>query len=684
MEALTRISWKIKKHLPNVFFEIPGIVYYAKNWVQVDKNEINTIDFSKLKIYVGQTREDDDSLYSNDFYIWLISSLKDLILKNWILNIEICSNVNTFTNPWNENEMTENEQVNYIKKIIDNNFPELKEKIKITKLSDNHKNLLDRFANEWLNIFDKNIDKINLENNIDSLELAKILYIASIENLDFQKRIYWTIPTRLKAVKHKKIRYYSILEIAIRLTDYINWITIQGWERRQEIYDIIIRAIINWDYNHIPAIKKIYDFLKTKQNLWTFDSLHFNKKAFEKELERKEKVKKIRNVIWAVSLSVSLILWWIWTWIHLNKQKQSEDLSNRKKILMSQALEKKSLTQYHWWFWNQEYKTDNQKYERINHLWNKLVKLFIQKYWKGNIMWEELQLFFISKMLENNKYSFDEINYWDKEFAKFIDEILEKPINKATLLSFWFNVDNNYWEYFEYKEDFLNTYKSDIKLELDKREVKKLWEYITKDWDFPDIALYKKDWKGYIVAKNYTNDKYSFEKAKDVSLDFLWTPFNNFSTLLINIWNSLGKDFFHLDKQIIKLLVDKVISWESNVKDIKNWNLIDKINFLYKNFPDKFGFDLKEVLNDTINMPQELVDEIIKDKMNLFFTKVWMYTLDEKNSLEYSVYVYEYKQKRYFILDMWWDNLWESLKIYLNKSRFTDWKEFASRLSKLL
>jgi hypothetical protein len=347
-------------------------------------------------------------------------------------------------------------------------------------------------------------------------------------------------------------------------------------------------------------------------------------------------------------------------------------------------LEKTSLTQYYWLLWFQEYTTDDQKYERINDLWSKLANLFIQKYWKWNIMWEELQLFFISKMIENNKYSFNKIDYWDTDFLKFIDEILEKPINKATLVSFWFNVDNNYWEYATYKEDFLNTYKSDIELDLDKSEVKKIWEYIARDWNPSDIALYKKDWKRYIVARNYSNGKYSFEKARVVSLDFLWTPFNHFSILLINTWNSLWIGFSHFEEKIIKLLVDKVISWESNIRDIKNWNLIDKINFLYKNFPDKFGFDLKEVLNDTINMPQEIVDEIIQNKKKIFFTKVWMYKFDKKSNTEYSIFIYEFKNKKYIISDLWDSNNWELLKLYWSKYNIEWWKEFASKLSKLL
>jgi hypothetical protein len=412
---------------------------------------------------------------------------------------------------------------------------------------------------KWLDSLGWSIVDLELWEDFNSQDIAKLLYWACKEDEKFFNKIKWTRPEYIKENWWKKSKYYSLVEIAFRLTDYINWINIHGWERRQERYDIIIRWIINWDYNHILPIKKIHDFLQKKQNLWTFNSLHFSEKAFEKEQERKEKVKKIRNLVWAVSLSVSMILWWITAWINIEKNKQEDEFNNRKRILMSKVLENVSMTEYYWSLWYSMYETDEKKYERINYLWEKLAKLFIIKYWEWNINWEELQLFFISKMVELNSYNFGELNYWDKLYLRLIDEILENPVNKTLLLSYWFEVDNYYWKYVDYKDIFLNTYKSDLDIEVKESDVEKIWEYIDKEWNSHEIALYEYEWKKYIVARYYETYNYTFENAREVSLDFLWTPFNYFILGLREIWDLIWNNFLNSQELISRLLVDKVV-----------------------------------------------------------------------------------------------------------------------------
>lgn len=93
---------------------------------------------------------------------------------------------------------------------------------------------------------------------------------------------------------------------------------------------------------------------------------------------------------------------------------------------------------------------------------------------------------------------------------------------------------------------------------------------------------------------------------------------------------------------------------------------------------------MREVLNDTINMPAEIMSEIKENRLNLFYTYIWKYKLDEKNNIESGVYVYEYKQKKYFIMDTSWNKYWESLKLYLSEYNINEWKEFSKSLLKLL
>lgn len=685
----TRISdsfsnfWKYVLNLAEVIKKTPGVLSYFVNWEKKDLNDIPELGSENFKFYVWETRaQEKNQFYSEDFYIWAIVNIIELLKKGWTLDIEVWADVSKIMN-WkseDKNDMTTEEQIEFIRDIIRKKFKKYEKKINIIDTSKRHPELFSWLEKDWLDWLEDNLGEVELWDNFNSLDIAKLLYQGCKEDEKFFNKIKWTRPEKVKENGWEKSKYYSLVEIAFRLSDYINWINIHGWERRQEKYDIIIIAIINWNYNYIDSLKKIHDFIKSKQEIKIFNSLHFNRKIFEKEWEEIKKVKgkKIINLIWMVSLSV----WFILTWVSDIKQQKVYNISDRQKPLVLDTLHWVSLTEHYWSIWSVEYNNDEESFERIQYLWKKLSNLFIKKYWEWDFEWEELQLFFVSKMIELKECAFNEINYWDEMYLRLIDEILDNPINKSKLLSFWFNVDNNYWKYSKYKENFSNTYNSDFIFEVDESEVEKIWEYINKEWNTSEIALYKKDWIKYIVSRGYYKIKYNFEDAKNVSFDFLWTPFNYFVFDLCWIWYSLWYDLYNSKDKITKLLIDKVNTWDTKIDEIKKWTLDEKIVFLYKNFSSKL--DLKKILNDTINLPNELTREIVKNKSNLFFTKIWTCILDKKSDIESTVYVYEYKNIQYFILDIWWDKFWESLKLYLWEYRIKEWKEFSERLLKLL
>lgn len=544
MSVNTRMSdsfskfWKSVLNLAEVIKKTPGILSYFVAWEKKDLKDIQKLNNKNFKFYVWETKKHEkDQFYSEEFYIWAIANLINLLEKGWILDIEVWADVSKIMNEnWDsENDMTTEEQIEFIREIIRKNFKKFENRINLINTSKRHPELFNELEQNWLDWLEWDIVELELGDNFKSLDIAKLLYKACKKDEKFFNIIKWTRPEKIKESNLEKPKYYSLVEIAFRLTDYINWINIHGGERRQERYDIIIRWIINWDYNHIPTIKKIYNFLQTSQNLWTFNSLHFSEKSYEKEQQRIEKIKNIRNVIWAVSLSVLLILWWVSVWINIEKNKQKNELNKQIDLAVKELVSKMpnfyDYTDKNWWnkSWI-KYDTLNKKLAFVYSKSEFLAKRFIDLYWKLDYEDLEFVKLLIITTLSNSEEIYNgkqELCYtsWD---IKFLNEVFI-PMNKPLLLVKWFKVNDILWNYSGYIKEINDTSNLSSweyqNIEFDRMSILKIWSI--QDYDlwvvtWKDIIinlsrLWKKInipdyfWKSFIVAKSWHNSKYTIE-----------------------------------------------------------------------------------------------------------------------------------------------------------------------------
>lgn len=538
--------WEYILSVGEQFRKTPGVFSYYKNWVEQDINSIPKLDENNFKFYVWQTLKfSDNQFYSEDFYVWAIDSLLKNSSNDSIIVIEVWAELKHIMNDDNvddENKMTTKEQIDYINHIIKKYFKIYSHRIKVNDISQIHKELFSKLRDWWKDWY---VTKDELKiNNFNSLDIYNFLYEATKDDEKFFSSIQKTRPTRLKEKDDENGKYYWLAEIAFRLTDYINWIYIHWWERRQNVYDVIIRDILSGWYNYVPSIKKVYDFIQKCNIECSFNSIHFNKKKFEKEQDRQKWIKKIRNYIWWVSLAVSLILaWWIW-WAAYIKNSQEAQLQSKIDLAVAELSAKMpefidmtdGFMRIEWWL----------KYEKLSfskYNSEELAKRFISIYWEWDEKWYKFIQMLILETMKNSKSFFDKHHYlmptsWYDDFLK--SEFIKN--NKLILLSKWFNLDTYLWEYEKYRS-ILEATSS-----LTEEEIKEVnfWKYLVKDkriyksyyseydlWfidcinsvtplvSVENICRWLKNKTRLLVAKRTNEPDYSLEEWKKISQELL-------------------------------------------------------------------------------------------------------------------------------------------------------------------
>lgn len=699
--------WNKLENISKVFKKIPDILVYTVSWKKLKK--IPKINSHNFKLYIWQIFNNSLGLYDEDFIIWSIKSYLSMLDEWEKLVIESSSIVSWTVNNIREKDwaLSPQDQITYLNEIVEKYFPEQKDKILINRLEDTNSDLLSEIEKNWLVSLESD-NQLKLDKNTSSLDLAKILYKATCENNDFFVKIASTAwKKRQKWEKFDKANlenYYAIVEIAIRLKDYINGVNIHWWESRQREYDEIIFNILNWNYDHIQELKKLKEFCLSIQKT-PFSSLTFSKDRYKKELERqlqkKDFLRKVRNIIWVTSLAVWAIVWtWVWT-LDWYKQKQEQGLDKKIETILLHSLKDKTIyTFLKPWFWTIEYKTDESKKLLLDMTWTKLAKYFIQRYWNwnSNISEKELKLFFILEMIEFKQFPHYDDYEWEKPYIKFIEKVLQNPRAKAELILKWFNVDKDYFKFTSYKDAFERTYKNTWDFELNRDFINSLSEtYVDSKWNYHDIKkircytipsmwdincpIWLSPWNEYMLSRDSTYSNYSLEKWKEVALDFLSTPFNELVLEIMTKWYIFSDDMHSQEKNIRKKLVNLVLEKKFTLEEIKSRWVKEIIAFLQNNFKDILIIDFKQICEDTINLDDELIKKFNENKDNLFVDKIWeikMWTFD------YSVTILEFNWKKYFYLDssVIYDH-WESLRLYWYLT-LEESKNFSKELQKLL
>lgn len=487
------LAWETLSNAWERFRKIPGVFSYYKNWEESDINDIPELTSENFKFYVWQTLKfTKDQFYSEEFYVWAIENLLNNTGKTSVINIEVWAELKQILEPKWENSdirMSTDEQIEYINYIINKYFKKEKKRINVTDLSDNHSELFYKLESDWVKCV-LGDEKLNID-TVNSLNIYNLLYKATESDLKFFNRLKKTRPTWAKVDDDENWKYYSLAEIAFRLTDYIKWIYIQWWERRQNVYDVIIRDIITGWYNHIELLKQIYDLIESYNPNIDFESIHFNKKKYDKEQNRKEWVKKIKNYVWWLWLAVSLIVtWWI-MWASYIKNQEKQDLQEKiDKAVVELSLGMPEFKDYtdNWMRWEWWLVYEPLEFSKYNS--EKLAQRFVHIYWEWDEEWYKFIQLLILQTMKSAEHFFKTHYHlgptsWYNDFIK--NEFIEK--NKAILILKWYNIDTLLWNYEEYREAINNT------IELEDKELKKY-----KWMNVSDKKVYKSFYSEYDIG----------------------------------------------------------------------------------------------------------------------------------------------------------------------------------------
>nr|MDD3720590.1 hypothetical protein [Candidatus Gracilibacteria bacterium] len=672
------------EQISNVLRKVPDILVFSFSGKKT--NNLPKIKSDNFRLYIGQIFTDGRGLYDEEFLIGSIKTYLEKLEYGENLIIENSSIVSWIVNGLREddNAISSNEQVVYLEQIINKYFPKQKSRIIISKIEDSHKELLSTIEKKGLEGL-KSDENIGLNKNFTSLDIAKLLYKASQKNDNFFTRLVSTMKKR-KGVEYNKNdleSYYTLIEIAIRLTDFVKGISIQGGEARQSLYDHIIIDILNGNFDEITELKTIKNFCLYTAKIPFFRTLNFSKEKYKQEQERQEQEKIFKNKTNKIAIPTALLV----TALIGGQIKSTYDdytkeqaLDERINAVLVEALKDKTIFTYFKPAWGAKYETDKEKIHYLDETGWTLVKLFKSRYGEGDASDKELKLFFIGEMIELMSFPFYEDMTGEESYIKFIERVLQIPRVKRELISMGFNVDNNYLKYEKYKQAFSTTYNYSGNLNQTSKLdfASNTLEYIDSKGTIYQVEIHtcKTTWPSipsngclisqnvgdnYILASKWNYGDYNLKDGKKVALDFLSSPYNRLIQKIIITGTTFGDNFFNLEDDIRKKIVDLVIEKKYSEEEIKSWETEDIIIFLQNNFKEHLNTDFKEIAANTLNLDEKTINELSKHKGNFFTTKIGKIKI---GVIDYSINIFEFKGKKYFYLDFGNYNNGEGLNLY--------------------
>lgn len=617
----------------------PRFVSYRENGK--DK-KIENLDLNPKHChsYIGKMKVDGTGTYSDELITALLKYFFDHTKKWEKVVIELANRVSEIMNweesmEWNMNYDEQKEHILEFAKIIN------KKRVwdlEIVNIENNNTRLFELLENEWIKWLESDWVKINLWENFDSLDIARILYNVAKNDEKYLDEI-----RDLKWEELKKIEwnsdYYGLIEVAIRINAILHGITLQWWVGRQKKYDALLLKHINPYIKDFPLLDEFKKFCWEKLKWESFKWLYFDTEKSEdlvKKMAAKDRLKaKTRSAL-------LLALWlgiWVWGTVLGSNYLQSQKQKKATQETIKEIFENKKVN----WageYWYGEY-VWKEKIEKINEYAQKVYDRFLFRYGSTWSFWEKE---FMSKIIDclNNQKILDKLWYDDWLSGTAIEDII---IDDYLIpQNVWELKMNNvpvspYESLVPYTDEFINTILLEDDFEIKADSTKKVFDDkwwvkvfnipVTKDaWLFSSKELGWKsgysffknkfvvanhNWNRYILAGNaYVDEPYEkkeekfwTEKAKYLALDFMeqTNPILNlvldqyllrYDRLENNHINSDGQ----YEKNNIRISIEMLI-----IRDfLKKW-LLDKI---WKKFNVNDKVEKTKKIND-------FLDEFVKE-----------------------------------------------------------------------
>lgn len=477
--------------------------------------------------------------YTPEFIVW---SLQYLFTKipNGKVNFVIWPVVSKLMN-WPKDvsgAMSESEQIAFIKYLTYQYFPDRINDLNIIPIQENHKDLFlamglkDNEEDNDKSQEEKSKNKLELNNpldgldveelpqldpqNISSLHIAQHLYAVCKNNKDFNSKIRGVTPS--KATKNNNASYYYwLVEIAIRLTDYLKWITIQWWKYGQGKYDQFIKTIImsnhsdHWRDELDNLSEFCQEILKDKDQ--KFATIHLKTEKYKEKIykqkefnydrlqENKKKLKTLKWISSATTIALLATLWYIGFTKHQEQKRVKEWI---EKVVTSRLDDIKNLSI--WFEGKPRWLDKTQSKEQCNYYIETASNYFIKRYWKWDFSESEIKWMITSSIM--NKDILQDIWYNTWQSGEVINEFIDNEFIKQHEweLMVWRVPLDPQDKYKKYNYNFKKTVNYQ---QQDKDYLRQNFQYNTKeieDHNVEEIGEYiTKDWSKYIIGKVRVN-----------------------------------------------------------------------------------------------------------------------------------------------------------------------------------
>ena len=307
MTIASSISWYYESLFPK---EVEGVLRFRRSMKEVDVLPWELHD-ANFHFYIGQLKKNRyKGVYNDDFLRGTIASIFKILPQTSKFTIIDASQVWGILNDDDENI---EDSWKYMREFVAKNFPKYEWRIRIQSIAVSHKKVLDFVGGAD---FSGDIQE-GEELQKSSLQIFKTL--AKLYQIDkkFQADISRTIPKAIKDTKEiGKAKYYGIVEVAVRLHDFLSWVTTQWGFTRQFIYDGIIQKLLMGEYKQ-DIVKNMCEtwalswekFEDIRSGKLPFQTLHFDTKKFWEQEAEVAKARGVRNksIAWVIGAVAMLV-----------------------------------------------------------------------------------------------------------------------------------------------------------------------------------------------------------------------------------------------------------------------------------------------------------------------------------------------------------------------------------------
>lgn len=306
---------------------------FLDNAVLIRKNQKeikhNTLDTKHTDFYLGSWDiEENDSIYSKTYTQWLLAyGLKNLP-KDQNMRVVIVGKLREILNQdLNENIQTET-QVQQLNSTIQRDFPDQQARINIEYIQDKHPELFELLEKQWIQwLRERTLPDLD-KNNFSSMDIATYLVHAVQKDTKLFKKFYRTMPKPRRQDNqmqwNKDHEYYAIIEIAIRITDYLGGTTHQVWPKRQIMFDERLHLVIK-ESSKNNIIQQLQKFIHSIQKEDIYTGIYIDPKKIQENKKEKKNatIKALRNTLIGV-MTGSVLVGGFWYNDVIEKKEQEE------------------------------------------------------------------------------------------------------------------------------------------------------------------------------------------------------------------------------------------------------------------------------------------------------------------------------------------------------------------------